>query len=204
MNTRPGEEQFARWIDGTLDAGGEAFVREWARSAPEEFAEWERMRDCRRDLLRVLQAEEEPPASEFFNARIRAGISGSSGRASGRGRPWRGLWLPVAASVAVVASFFAGRAMRPAAATPAMLAAAGGQSGGTDELEPVVYVPEVGVSADWMESEDAGAVVIVLEGLDAIPDNVELRRTAMREQRRESDSMAGGSVESGSVREVRR
>jgi hypothetical protein len=43
---------------------------------------------------------------------------------------------------------------------------------------PAVYTPERGVAAEWFSSDPAAATVIVLEGLDAIPDTLDFSETA--------------------------
>ena len=42
---------------------------------------------------------------------------------------------------------------------------------------PVVYTPEEGVDAEWFASSGAGANVIVLEGVAAIPDSTDFSET---------------------------
>jgi hypothetical protein len=43
---------------------------------------------------------------------------------------------------------------------------------------PVLYTPEQGVRANYFASEPAGAMVIVLDGVAAIPDSFEVPETA--------------------------
>ena len=42
-----------------------------------------------------------------------------------------------------------------------------------DMPRPTVYTPEHGVDAEWFASPAAAATVIVLEGVDAIPDTLD-------------------------------
>jgi hypothetical protein len=54
---------------------------------------------------------------------------------------------------------------------------------------PAVYTPERGVAAEWFSSDEAAATVIVLEGLEALPDTLDFSETARVEG--DAQSMAG-------------
>ena len=57
-------------------------------------------------------------------------------------------------------------------------------------VEPVLYTPEQGVEARWFDSEDALATVIVLDGVQAIPDDIDFSHTVYLNHEREIDSTA--------------
>ena len=81
------------------------------------------------------------------------------GRADGFG--WRGRWwMPLAAAAGMAVCFWAGmRLGGPAGGEPASMATN-------------VYTPEQGVEARTIET--AGAVMILLDGVAAIPDSFEV------------------------------
>jgi hypothetical protein len=57
-------------------------------------------------------------------------------------------------------------------------------------VSPVVYTPEEGVDAKWFASTGAGANVIVLEGVAAIPDSTDFSETVYVPTASESDRTA--------------
>jgi hypothetical protein len=57
-------------------------------------------------------------------------------------------------------------------------------------VSPVVYTPEEGVDAEWFASTGAGANVIVLEGVAAIPDSTDFSETVYVPTASESDRTA--------------
>ena len=59
-------------------------------------------------------------------------------------------------------------------------------------VDPVVYTPENGVNAEWFTSSEASATVIVLNGINAIPDSMDFSETVYVPMDREIDSTAGG------------
>lgn len=64
-------------------------------------------------------------------------------------------------------------------------------------VESFVYTPDQAVEAEWYDSKEASAVVLVLNGIDAIPDQIDLSETAMRsddEDREMADTGPGGEL----------
>jgi hypothetical protein len=55
---------------------------------------------------------------------------------------------------------------------------------------PHVYTPVQGVKAEFFTSNPASATVIVLKGVDAIPDSIDFSSTASLPIRQEADSTA--------------
>jgi hypothetical protein len=201
MNTKTDETLLARWLEDDLD-GAElaAFEREIAGNAGLS-AERERVRAMRRDIAAVLPAAEEPPYPDFFNSRIERAIREQSGHAVApviRRPAWRVFWMPATAVAGMALAFWLGTqavprqeiVVAPQPAPPVEVAAA---------PEPGLYTPERGVDAEWFASEEAEATVIVLEGVDAIPDSLDFSETVSVSG--DSQGMAG--VKPDNEKEVR-
>jgi len=99
---------------------------------------------------------------------------------------WRSWLIPIAACAGMVFAFGIGRkTVDPAQPIAAAQSAA-----------PLVYTPEEGVDAEWFASSNAGATVIVLQGVNAIPDSTDFSETVYVPTLRESDRMATRETES--------
>ena len=186
MNTTPDEERLALWVEDELDATSRAAVDAWAATQPEWLERREVARQMKALLGGSLQAVEEPPYAEFFNARIAREIEREVAMAApvtpavatpvapmvrAPGKTWR-WFLPATAVAGMVLCFWAGTRITPPSVTvtgPTPPAAASA---------PFLYTPEQGVKADYFASEPAGAMVIVLDGVAAIPDSFEVPETA--------------------------
>jgi hypothetical protein len=173
MNTTPDDELLALWVDDALEGPSAAAVDAWASARPE----WLEYRDQARQVTPWLRANvpavEEPPYAEFFNARIGREIAREAGGAvapafSRPGNFWR-WFLPATAVAGMMLCFWAGTRMVPAPMAAAPPAAVPG---------PILYTPEKGVKAAYFASEPADAMVIVLDGVAAIPDSFEIPDTA--------------------------
>lgn len=176
MNTTPDEDLLALWVEDELDSASRTAVDAWATAQPEWIERRDQARQVKSLLARHLPAAVEPPYAEFFNARIAREISRAEASppaaapAASPGKSWR-WFLPASAAAGMALSFVAGTRLSPAPSTVAKAP--------TSALPaPVLYTPEKGVQADWFASESAGATVIVLDGLAAIPDSIELPDTA--------------------------
>jgi hypothetical protein len=185
MNSMPDEERLGRWLEDELSGAEREQVEAWVAEHPDWLAWRDETRTWKQTLGQVLPAEQAPPAAEFFEARIRRMVREE--RAPGGRRPLRqdgarrwggGWWLPAAAA-GMALCFWAG--MRVAPAT---------DRGST----PMVYTPEQGVEAEVFESDGADAMVIVLDGVQAIPDSFEIPDRAAREG--ETDDQSGALVRS--------
>lgn len=175
MNTKPDEELLALWVEDELDEASAASVEEWAISQPEWVELREQARWSKSLLGSNLPAEEEVPHAEFFNARISREIRIEQERSApaasvskGQRMPWAWL-MPATAAAGIALGFMLGHDGSPAQdLAPA-----------TVSLSPVLYTPEKGVDAEYVASNDA--TVILLAGVDAIPDDWEIPETAMLE-----------------------
>lgn len=172
MNTTPDDELLALWVEDELDASASTQVDAWAVLRPEWMARREQVREWKSLMQGALPASVEPPYGDFFNARIAREIERGAGFATRRSRrSWWGLWLPATALAGMMLCFWAGTRMVPSesVAVPA-----------AERAEPVLYTPEKGVKASFFDAGSADAMVIVLDGVEAIPDNFELPETAAR------------------------
>jgi hypothetical protein len=187
MNTTPDEERLALWVEDELDATSQAAVDAWVATQQPEWLERREIARQMKALLRgSLPASEEPPYSEFFNARIAREIERESADAApvapaaaaavapmvqAPGRTWR-WFLPATAVAGMVLCFWAGTRITPPAVNVT------GTSPIVPVAAPVLYTPEQGVKADYFASAPADAMVIVLDGVAAIPDSFEVPETA--------------------------
>lgn len=167
MNTKPADEILALWVEDELDAATATEVERWAVSRPEWL---ERRQQARwsRDLLRpALGGTTEVPHPEFFNARIRREIEIATTPAPKIHRgPWRWL-MPTTAAAGMALGFLLGEGRNSGSASPRLAA----------EMTPVLYTPQQGVEAEYLGGDEA--TVIILAGVQAIPDEWEIPETAM-------------------------
>jgi hypothetical protein len=176
MNTTPDEELLALWVDDALEGTPAAEVEAWAASRPEWLERREQARQVGPLLRAGLPAVEEPPYAEFFNARIARELARESGAgavapsfgAPGRFRRW---FLPATAVAGMMLCFWAGTRISPAPVVVAPDPVAAPPA-------PYLYTPEKGVKAAYFASQPAEAMVIVLDGVAAIPDSFEIPDTA--------------------------
>ena len=176
MNTKPDDELLALWVEDELSGESLSEVDAWASKQSEWLERREQARSWKSLIAGVLPASEEVPHAEFFNARISREIEAVPEAAPNvvpmRSTPKWAWFLPAAAAAGMIFGFVIGR---------------GGPETATDgvkvpmaTLAPVLYTPTKGVKAEYESSEDA--TVIVLAGVDAIPDSWEIPETAVLEK----------------------
>jgi hypothetical protein len=172
MNTKPDDELLALWAEDELDVSVHTEVDLWACGQDE----WVQRRELARTTKSLLgphfAAQEDLPNGEFFNARIRREIEVRPSVAEPRkaaGRALIGWLVPLTAAASLVLGFWLGRGGPQTDLIPPPMA----------ELAPVLYTPQKGVEAALLNSDEA--TVVVLAGVDAIPDSWEIPATAMRE-----------------------
>lgn len=195
MNTNPDETTLALWLDDELQGDEAAAVNAWAEQHPEQLAAREEIRRWRGMIASALPASLEPPASEFFNGRISHAISMQQEEPAAVAKQrisWRSALMPLAACAGMALTFWLGGKTNSG---PVEIDVAGAPR--AIPVEPIVYTPERGVKAEWFASSDASATVIVLDGVDAIPDSMDFSATASSQSWREIDSTAG--VETGGL-----
>jgi len=193
MNTNPDETRLAMWLDDELTGTELSEMDAWAASQPEQLAAREELRGYRKMMAETLPASEEPPYADFFLSRVNQGIRDLELAEDRKKSPaaasvpfWRSWLIPIAACAGMVFAFGIGRkTVDPAQPIAAAQSAA-----------PLVYTPEEGVDAEWFASSNAGATVIVLQGVNAIPDSTDFSETVYVPTLRESDRMATRETES--------
>ena len=196
MNTNPDETKLALWLDDELQGEELAAFEQWVAEHPEHLAAREESRRWRKFMRESVPAAEEPPYGEFFNARvqraIRTPVEESAFPAARPRGLWRSLLMPIAACAGMAFTFLLGaRSQRPA--VPEIDVAGAPKA---IPVEPILYTPERGVKAEWHHSSEASATVIVLNGLDAIPDETDFSKTVWLETDAEINSTADAAEDS--------
>lgn len=187
MNTNPDETKLALWLEDELTGDDLAATDAWAADIPEQLAAREELRSYRKMMAAALPASEEPPYPDFFLTRVNQGIRDlqpaekQAVPASSAAGFWKSWLMPVAACAGMILAFGIGRQgftdHTPLAVVP--------------PVRPVVYTPEEGVDAEWFASSNAGATVIVLQGVSAIPDSTDFSETVYVPTASEADRTAG-------------
>jgi hypothetical protein len=166
------EELLTRWIDGQLAPAEEEQMERLLAAQPELLQEKRSAEALGSLMRRGLPARMEPPSAEFFTSQIMEQIEREPAAAAQPkaatpqgGRGWFG-WLrsawaaPLATAAAVlVAGFFA-------------IKAASNRDPASFERP---YSPDPRVTATLEYSEEANATIIELQGLEAIPDETEVK-----------------------------
>lgn len=173
MNTKPDETTLARWLDDDLvDAELAAFDASHPADAT-LLARRQELREWRATCAAAIPAEIEPAYPEFFNHRVVKAI----GELKPKPLPlrctaafWRAWWMPATAAAGMVLAFWLGT---KTGGVPQVVMFANPDTVTVAVQQPTVYTPEHGVDAEWFSSSDAAATVIVLEGVDAIPDTLD-------------------------------
>ncbi len=173
MNTKPDEELLARWLEDELEGEQHEQVEAWVTERGDWVVKRAEIRRWKASLRELIPAAEDLPNGEFFNARIRretrTGAAAVEPRRS-RGR-WGGGWfVPLAAAAGLVAGFVVGHGPGGGVGADTGLAPPAA------ELAPVLYTPESGVEAELVAAR--GATVIVLDGVESLPDSWDLPETA--------------------------
>ena len=188
MNTNPDETRLALWLDDELEGTELAEMEAWAANNPEQLAAREELRGYRAMMEENIPASIEPPYPDFFLTRVNQGIRDLQMEEEKSAPPvvaparsfWKSWLMPAAACAGMVFAFGIGKQNREPAQKLAVV----------PSLTPVVYTPEEGVDAEWFASTNAGATVIVLEGVSAIPDSTDFSETVYVPTARESDRTA--------------
>ena len=185
MNTNPDETRLALWLDDELTGTDLSEMEAWAATRPEQLAAREELRSFRNMMAAHLPASEEPPYPDFFLSRVNQGIRDLQATAM-PAKPtaavsfWKSWVMPLAACAGMVLAFGIGKRSNEAAGALTVV----------PSVSPVVYTPEEGVDAEWFASTGAGANVIVLEGVAAIPDSTDFSETVYVPTVSESDRTA--------------
>ncbi len=168
MKKKPDETMLTLWMDGKLEGDELQRVEAWVQAHPELLAERDTVQAMSAAIRRHVPGSIEPPYPEFFNKHVlrRIGddaVSSAAAPARRQNGFWRWFAMPVAAAAMVVCFYIGTQVSEPAEITAPVVAQTGS-----------VYTPDGNVSADMFKSTDAQATVIVLEGLDDIPDELDM------------------------------
>ncbi|MCP5536941.1 MAG: hypothetical protein H7A51_12010 [Akkermansiaceae bacterium] len=171
MKKQPDETTLTLWMDGELEGDELTRIEAWAQEHPEILAERDAVQAISARIKASIPSSVEPPYADFFNQRILRHIDDEPPVtvAPRKAGVWQnfGRWLALPVTAAAMAlCFYVGTQVgeNPTPASPVYTVAAA----------PTVYTPDGDVSADMFKSDDAGATVIVLEGLEDIPDDLEM------------------------------
>lgn len=191
MNTNPDEARLALWLDDELHGEELAAFEAWVAGHPEHFAAREEVRRWRGMIRSHIPAVEDVPYPDFFQSRVAREIRKPTVVDEPAARParafsWRSLAMPLAACAGMAFTFWVGT--RQARSGPPEIDVTGAPK--AIPVEPILYTPEKGVEAEWFTSTKASATVIVLNGVQAIPDATDFLETAMQTGDRELDSTA--------------
>ena len=164
-NPEPNEELLTRWIDD--DLFGQELI-DFEASIADDREMFDAMRAEAKGLGNMMRANfassVEPPYPDFFNSQIQKHIRDSNeGGLPGKASIGSQIW-----------SWFRSPFTLAAAAAVALLLTVSRQQDESHSVVSSTFSPNPNVVATSFFSEDANATVIVLEGLDAIPDDREI------------------------------
>jgi hypothetical protein len=184
----PDEARLALWLEDELHGEELAAFEAWVADRPELLAARAEARRWRGWMAAELPASEEPPYPEFFNHRVERGIRDLQPApvVADRAFSWRSWLMPMAACAGMALAFWLGGKNQ---AGPPEIDVAGAPK--AIPVDPILYTPENGVKAEWFASSKASATVIVLNGVEAIPDATDFSETVFQKGQREIDSTAG-------------
>jgi len=188
MNTNPDDTRLALWLEDELTGEELATFEKWVADNPELLASREEARRWRAMMAETIPADVEPPYPDFFNHRLQKSIHDLQPALPVASPPrfsLRSWFMPIAACAGMVLAFWLGAKKT---GTPEIDVTGAPRA---IPVEPVIYTPEYGVVAEWFDSEGAFATVIVLEGMQPIPDEIDFSHTVYLNREREIDSTAG-------------
>jgi len=180
MNTKPDDITLTQWMDGELEGEPLRRVETWAQEHPELLAERDAVHAMSANIREHIPDSIQPPYPDFFNQRILRTIHedqmvASVKQPANTDKSSRGFWqwlaMPIAAG-AMALCFYLGTQMNN---TPISPGTSGAPQVATNPIpDSSVYTPDGSVKSDMFQTADSKAVVIVLEGLEAIPDDFEM------------------------------
>lgn len=190
MNINPDEARLALWLEDELHGEELAAFEQSIAYRPELHAARAEARRWRELMAEAIPASEEPPYPDFFNHKVAQSIRKLDAPPTAASRvehgfSWRSIFMPLAACAGMAMAFWlggermAGQFEIDVAGAPRAI-----------PVEPILYTPDSGVSAEWFASAEASATVIVLNGVEAIPDAMDFSETVYLKRQREIDSTA--------------
>ena len=192
MNTNPDETKLACWLEDELAGEELTSFETWLRGQadyPEHLAMRDEARKWRQMMASAMPSSEEPPYPDFFNNRVAQAIRHNRPQSTVVEKPrfsWRALLMPASACAGMVLAFWLGTRSQPAPLEMEVTWA----PRAIPVQEQALYTPESGVVAECFSSTGAEATVIVLDGVDAIPDDTDFSETVFMKTAREIEATA--------------
>lgn len=171
MNKAPNETTLTLWMDGELRGDELQEMEAYAKEHPELLAERDAVQAMSRSIQNHLPASIEPPYPDFFNERVLHAIEAERPLAEPAQASkssftfWKLLVAPLGAG-AMAVCFYLGTqvstpGIAPTQAAPTLAAS-------------TVYTPDSSVESNIFVAGDQQTTVIVLEGLEDIPDDMDM------------------------------
>lgn len=167
---KPDESKIQSWLKGELEGNDLREMETWAESNAEQLEAEMGWDSLQSEIQTTLPKSEEPPYADFFNERIKHHtIEAPQEEIEAPKKPsffQKFNWLLAPTALAgMMVCFYAGTKVESdSPSTPKQLAA----------ITPVegVYTPVSGVSSAVVETDEA--TVIMLDGLEDIPDGLDI------------------------------
>lgn len=173
MNKAPDETTLTLWMDGELHGDELQKIEAYAKEHPELLAERDAVQAMSRSIQENIPASVEPPYPDFFNERILHAIEAERPAEATTPAPTRGsagIWKWLAAPLAagaMAACFYLGTQV----SSPATDA---GMASTNTPAPSTVYTPDSSVESNIFVAGDQQTTVIVLEGLEDVPDDMNM------------------------------
>lgn len=167
------EELIVRWMDNELLADERAEMNTLLEAELELGELRASHESIKSELHAAFPPSREVPYGDFFRTKLEQAIreselEGPVKEKAGKSLSWRDAlrwWLAPVAVGAMAVAFLAGTRVNSGPNPTRTVVATVG---------PVVYTPEGGVTANFVDAEGSGTSVIVLDGLPPIPDSYDL------------------------------
>jgi len=193
MKKEKTEELYVKWVDGLLTPEEEAQLNALMEENPELEPDLYQSRMVAQTVREVVPESVEPPYGDFFNSQLMRKVDlevEAQSPAKKAERWWtsfRWAWAP-AGALALVLAFFAGhRVGKPDSPTDGL--AAVGQAPTSVKADVVsVYFTSDSLEASVVANEKGEVSAIVVDGLDALKDDLDLATASSHES---DDDMEG-------------
>ena len=182
MKKEKSEELYVKWVDGLLEPEEEVLMKSLFDDSPELRVELEQSREIGSALRKMVPDSVEPPYGDFFNSQLMRKVDleiVSQSPAKKAERWWqsfRWAWAP-AGALSLVLAFFAGhRVAKPDSGST--IADIPMVSPGMASELPTVYFTSDTLNARVIPGADGGVSAIVVNGLEALSDDLDLSAAA--------------------------
>jgi len=162
----PDRETLLLWLEDELSLDEQKTVDAWAADHPEWLGKRDSARRWRQQMGQIMEPAAAMPYGEFFQSRLMRSIEQCvqttvilpepvSAPVSSKNGSWSKWMLPFSVAAAMIMGFIGGRQWQDKPHRSKTL---------------VTYTPEEGVKAEFFETSPAEGTVIVLNGVEALPD----------------------------------